>query len=70
MKTLQVTDSTLIKQIAFDKGTLAIELTSGKKYAYAKVSAKVVTEFMNSESKGKFFNESIKGVYESQEIGQ
>lgn len=64
-----VRDSIIVTRIAYDnrKRNLTVQLTGGRTYQYAKVAAKVAKEFMTAPSKGRFYNEHIRGNYESQE---
>jgi len=43
-------------------------MTSGKKYMYHGVTLKTAIDFTKAKSKGKFFNDEIKGEYEGEEI--
>ena len=49
---------------------LDITFTSGKKYRYFDVPLEIYAEFLDAESKGKFFNDNIKGVFSFVEVGQ
>ena len=68
MKVVKVSDSSLITENAFDDDNLAITMTSGKKYMYHGVTLKTAIDFTKAKSKGKFFNDEIKGEYEGEEI--
>lgn len=53
--------STVVKAFSFEEGKgLTVELVSGAKYLYPKVTKKVADEFSSSESKGKYFTQVIK----------
>jgi len=43
---------------------LHIRFNSGAEYVYFDVPANVVQAFMEADSKGRYLNENIKGVYE------
>lgn len=57
--------SSLIHSIGYDEGNLVTKFKSnGSIYVYYKVPAEVYDEFLNAESKGTFFNNNIKDVYQ------
>ena len=49
---------------------LDITFTSGKMYRYFYVPLEIYAEFLDAGSKGKFFNDNIKGVFSFVEVGQ
>ena len=49
---------------------LDITFTSGKKYRYFNVPLEIYAEFLDAGSKGKFFNDNIKGAFSFVEIGR
>ena len=49
---------------------LDITFTSGKKYRYFNVPLEIYVEFLDAGSKGKFFNDSIKGAFAFAEVGR
>ncbi len=60
-------DSTVIEAISYDDSTntLTIRFIEPRAvYGYSGVPAPVYIEFLESESKGRYFHESIKGMYE------
>jgi hypothetical protein len=57
-------DSSAITSIGFKGNVLEIEFNSGNVYQYNGVTAATFYDFLNSESKGKFFNLYIKGNYD------
>jgi len=61
-------DSSLIKSIAYESRVLTVLFTNGKMYAYDKVPKRVFEDFCSAQSKGKYFNENIRGEYDSEEI--
>ena len=58
-------DSSFIQAIAYDPASrmLSIRLTKGGVYVFDDVPKKVFKEFLNSGSKGRYFNEIIKKRY-------
>ena len=48
---------------------LYVRFTSEAEYVYYDVGEDVVQEFLDAESKGKYLNEHIKGVYEYRRLG-
>ena len=52
--------SSNIDSIGFDDNGLIIRFKSGSMYQYGDVDLALYNEFLNSESKGKFFNTKIK----------
>lgn len=46
-----------------DSQILTVQFHSGRSYRYANVSEEVFEQFLDAESKGRFFNEHIKDVY-------
>lgn len=68
MKIVKISNSSLILEIAFGDNNLAITMTSGKKYMYHGVTLKTAIDFTKAKSKGRFFNDEIKGEYEGEEI--
>lgn len=61
-------DSSVISGLAYSNKVLAVSLTSGRKYLYTNVPKKVVQAFLVSDSKGVFYNNSIKGKYKATEV--
>ena len=61
-------NSSIIESVSYENKVLSILLTSGRAYAYEGVPRKVFNEFCASDSKGKFYNENIRGEYDSIEI--
>jgi KTSC domain len=55
-------DSSVMTFVKYDddSGELDITFTSGKTYRYLHVPAEVYDGLLDAESKGEFFNESIK----------
>lgn len=57
-------DSSAISSIGFKDNVLEIEFNSGNTYQYNGVAKDTFEFFLNSESKGQFFNRYIKGNYD------
>ena len=60
-------NSEAIREIEYfeDEEVLEIMFTSGKTYKYYAVEQKVYNDFLKADSKGRFYNERIKGYYDS-----
>lgn len=58
-------ESSNIDEIGYDAGSMTVEVLFKKSglYQYFDVPENVFAEFLQSESKGKFFNGCIKGHY-------
>lgn len=56
-------ESSNIKQIGFENGTLKVEFQNGNSYKYLEVPKQLFEDLQKAESKGKFLNENIKGKY-------
>lgn len=69
MQWIQVS-STAIDALFYElkKENLFVRFTTGKIYEYVDVSQKIYHDFLNAESKGKFFNFYIKNHYEYRRI--
>jgi hypothetical protein len=63
--------SSNIAGIGFDKdnGTLRVEFMNGSAFEFAGVPESVHEQFMQSDSKGKFFFQNIKGQYQHVKAG-
>jgi hypothetical protein len=66
-----VTSST-IAAIGYDEATetLEVEFVSGAVYRYRSVNRDVFEDFRAATSKGRFFNEQIRGAYLWQEVAR
>ena len=62
--------SSNIKAVAYDPTTeiLTVEFKSGGIYEYSKVSKKVYTAFVASDSLGRFFFKKIRNVYKTKKV--
>lgn len=74
MKLIPV-ESSNIKAIGFTQGEglcaegqLYIQYVSGKVWAYSLFPQSKFEDFLNAESKGKYFHKEIKGKYEEHQI--
>lgn len=57
-------ESSNIDAIGFENNILIVRFMSGSVYSYSNVEPEVYESFLNSESKGKFLHQHIKGKYE------
>ena len=59
-------DSTFIKAVSYDKDlhTLSVRLKGGVVYNFKDVTKDIYKDLIRSQSKGKFFNKSLKDQYE------
>jgi len=64
--------SSTITSVEYDDEAreLDITFTSGKKYRYFNVPLEIYAELLDAGSKGKFFNDNIKGAFAFAEVGQ
>ncbi|MCA1654821.1 MAG: KTSC domain-containing protein [Sphingomicrobium sp.] len=67
-----MTASTLIARASYwpDEQALELSFTSGRRYLYLGVPAKVADAFAAAESKGEYFNRSIKGRFACHELAR
>ena len=56
-------NSSLIKAVAYDNGTLTIDFTTGKSYSYHNVPENKVQELIKADSPGRYFNREIRDQY-------
>jgi hypothetical protein len=63
----QDVESTVIQSTGYSM-VLEIEFQSGRVYQYYDVPVSIFLEFMNAESKGKYFNAHIRNQYKYREI--
>jgi hypothetical protein len=66
MFNMRSVESTIIRAIGYspESHRLIVELRPpGETYIYDGVNASVYDAFLNSESKGRFFNEHVRSVY-------
>lgn len=60
-------ESSLVEGACWEDGDLTVAIKySGSEYVYVDVPRSVFNDFKASESKGKFYNENIKGQYDTQ----
>ena len=64
--------SSHLKSVGYDekKEELEVEFQTGEVYRYFRVPVVVYKELMSAESKGKFFNSRIKGMYQVEKLGK
>lgn len=62
--------SSNLRAAGFDEETseLTVAFRSGKRYVYKGVPNGTLEQLLSAASAGKFFNDNIKDVYESEEI--
>jgi hypothetical protein len=68
----QPVESSLIRSVGYDLDNSILEVEfveSGRVYEYFDIPLSVYTELMEAESKGTYFNESIRDLYSYQEVG-
>ncbi len=61
-------DSSVIKSVGYDRAynTLYVQfLSNNKVYAYKNVDSATFVDFLNADSKGRYYSRNIKGVYET-----
>ena len=63
MKVQEVVSSNISKVGYLPTKGLIVEYKSGNTYAYKDVPYEIYTKMLESESKGRFMNENIKGKY-------
>lgn len=56
-------NSSNIKSIGYDSGSLEVEFHSGGIYQYRNVPEPIYNAFMRASSKGSFFDQNIKDKY-------
>jgi hypothetical protein len=56
-------DSSAIRAIGYDGGTLTVEFHTGRVYDHPDVPYSVFDDFMRASSKGAFYNQHIRGRY-------
>lgn len=56
-------DSSAIRAIGYDGGTLTVEFHTGRVYDHPNVPYSVFVSFLRSSSKGAFYNQYIRGRY-------
>lgn len=68
--TRRVSKSSFIEQFKYTLKTrvLVIEFKNGSQYAYSKVPLDVFKTFLEAKSYGHFYDERIKGTFESEKV--
>lgn len=56
-------ESTNLRKVGYENGSLFLEYSSGALYQYDEVPKNLYEELLTSESKGKFVNACVKGKY-------
>lgn len=60
--------SSNIRKVGYENGDLIVEYLSGTKYRYKKVPKNLYEAMLESDSKGRFMNYSIKGKFDYEKI--
>lgn len=62
--------SSVIANIKYNAASMNLDIRfiSGNIYRYKKVPAELYTKIIHASSKGKFFNEHIKGLFEFEQL--
>ena len=62
---LMAVESSQIAKIGYDLSskTLVVKFKKGAVYSYSEVPQKIFDEFMQAESKGKYFHAKVKGIF-------
>src|SRR5262245_55988802 len=63
-------ESSMMNNVEYDESSNELDITfvGGKTYRYLKVPPDVYADLLDAESKGEFFNERIKDLYEFNEV--
>src|SRR5580704_17345797 len=66
----QRVQSSTVRSVRYDHDACALDITfvSGKTYRYLDVPLEVYVDFIGAESKGEFFNDSIKNEFNFAEV--
>jgi hypothetical protein len=56
-------NSSLISDVSFENGVLTINFTNGRDVTYQNVPVDVVSQLINSDSPGRFYNSKIRSKY-------
>lgn len=64
-------DSSFITGVAWEDGVLFVRMGErGSIFAYADVPRQVFLDFVAAESKGRFYNQEVKGQFDSESLGE
>jgi hypothetical protein len=58
-------ESSMLDSIGYEKNVLEVRFCNGGLYQYLDVPESALSELMRAESKGRFFNQNIRGRYPS-----
>lgn len=61
-------DSSNLKSVGYEAGVLVIEFITGDIYVYPNVPGSFFEDFARAESKGRFYNQQIKGKLKGSKI--
>lgn len=61
-------ESSSIESVGYEKNVLEVRFRNGGLYQYFDVPEEAVIALMGAESRGRFFNQEIRGVYRSKRL--
>jgi hypothetical protein len=63
-------ESSMMSRVEYDEDDSELDITfkSGKTYRYRTVPPDIYADLLDAESKGEFFNEKIKDIFEFVEV--
>lgn len=65
VRMIEVTDSSLIESFGYDSKNCDLYIVlNGSEYVYRVVPSFIFTNMVNAQSRGKFYNDNIKGRYD------
>lgn len=64
----QIDDSSMITRVDWNQGVLEVEFKNGSAYRHHDVPNGVFSEMLAADSKGKFYNSSVKGQFEVSKV--
>lgn len=63
-------ESSNIKAIGHEGSTMRVQYANGTEYDFQGVTAEMFDNFMEAESKGRFFGKNIRGKFTSTKVGK
>lgn len=63
-------ESSNIKAIGHEGSTMRVQYANGTEYDFQGVTAEIFNNFMESDSKGRFFGKNIRGKFTSTKVGK
>ena len=69
-KNMSNTKPSFISNVSYDQAAqkLTVALTKGTTYAFTGVPQKIVTELANAPSRGRFFNQNVRGRFPTTKV--